>query len=101
MSFPKLSKNICEPLSTISFSNEILTQTKLIATQLLVYQSLDGDKADVRATFLDISEAFDEVWHQGLIYKLKQSGKLGDFLNTTIDFLSLRKQPVILNWQVS
>ena len=26
---------------------------------------------DTRAIFLDISTAFDKVWHQGLLFKLK------------------------------
>ena len=51
--------------------------------------------------FLDISKAFDKVWHKGLIYKLKQNGISGNVLNTIIDFLSFRKQRVVLNGQVS
>ena len=50
--------------------------------------------------FLDISKAFDKVWHKGLIYKLKQNGISVNILNTIIDFLSFRKR-VALNEQVS
>ena len=51
--------------------------------------------------FLDIFKAFDKVWHKGLIYKLKQNDISVNILNTIIDFLSFRKQRVVLNRQVS
>ena len=36
---------------------------------------LVGDGCDVRSVFLDISKAFSkEVWHEGIIFKLKQKG---------------------------
>ena len=51
--------------------------------------------------FLDISKAFNKVWHKGLIYKLKQNGILGNILNIIIDFLNFRNYIVVLNGQVS
>ena len=47
--------------------------------------------------FLDISKAFDKVWHQGLLYKLKQNGISGNLIETLTDFLKDRKQRVVLN----
>ena len=46
--------------------------------------------------FCDISKAFDRVWHKGLIFKLKQNGIEGAFLDWLADYLSNRKQCVVL-----
>ena len=51
--------------------------------------------------FLDISKAFDKVWYEGLIYKLKQNGIKGNLLVTFTNFLNDSKQRVILNGQHS
>ena len=56
---------------------------------------------ETRAIFLDISKAFDKVWHKGLIYKLRQYGFSGNLLALLTDFLSNRKQRVVLNGQHS
>ena len=65
-----------------------------------IYQSFDNS-LEVRAVCLDISKAFDKVWHEGLIFKLKQNGILDKILNIITDFLSFRKQRVVLNGQAS
>ena len=65
-----------------------------------IYQSFD-DNLEVRAAFLDISKAFDKVWHKGLIFKLKQNDISDKLLNIITDFLSFRKQRVVLNGQAS
>ena len=62
------------------------------------YQSFDKG-FEVRGVFLDILKAFDIVWHEGLIYKLTQSGVEGNLLDTLTNFLSEKKQRVVLNNQ--
>ena len=59
------------------------------------------DGYEVRGVFLDISKAFDKVWHQGLHYKPRQSSISGKFLKNLTDFLDNRMQRVILNGQYS
>ena len=45
-----------------------------------IHQAFDNTECfEVRAVFLDISKAFDKVWHDGLIFKLKQNGISGSF----------------------
>ena len=55
----------------------------------------------VRGVFLDVSKAFDKVWHDGLIFKLRQNGISGDIINVLQGFLRNRKQRVVLNGQCS
>ena len=55
------------------------------------------NRLEVRSVFLDISKAFDKVWHERLIFKLKQNDISGEFLHILSDFLSNRKQRVVLN----
>ena len=56
---------------------------------------------DVRGIFLDLSKAFDRVWHDGLIYKIKCIGITGNSLKLIESFLSNRFQLVVLNGQSS
>ena len=51
--------------------------------------------------FLDISKAFDKVWHECLIFKLKSNGIDGDLLILLINHLEDRKQRIALNGQAS
>ena len=65
-----------------------------------IYQSFDND-FEVTGVFLELTKAFDKVWHKGLTYKLNQNGVVGNLLNTLGDFLKYRKQRVVLNGQNS
>ena len=55
----------------------------------------------MRGIFLDISKAFDRVWHEGLIYKMKCIGITGMPLKLLQNFLQNRHQQVLLNGQCS
>ena len=57
----------------------------------------DLQSREVRAVFLDISKAFDKVWHKGLLFKLKQNGIAGNVLNFLESYLESRQQRVVLN----
>ena len=67
-----------------------------------IHQAFENPKSlDVRAVFLDISKAFDQVWHDGLIFKLKQNGVSGSLLMFFQNYLNNRKQRVVLNGSYS
>ena len=70
---------------------------QLISITHEIYQSSD-DGFEVRGDFLDITKIFDTFWHNGLTYKVKQTGVPGDSLDTLTNFL---KQRVVLNGQHS
>ena len=65
-----------------------------------IFTSFDNGLG-VRSVFLDISKAFDKVWHEGIIFKLKQNGISGELLDILFDFLRNRKQRVLFNGQNS
>ena len=53
--------------------------------------------SEVRAVSLDISKAFDKVWHDGLLSKLHCYGISGLLLNWLKDYLSHRSQAVFVD----
>ena len=65
-----------------SYVNQLLSITHKIC------ESFD-DGFDVRGVFLDISKAFEKVWHKGIIFKLKQNGICGKLLSVLSEFLKI------------
>ena len=54
--------------------------------------------SEVRAVALDISKAFDKVWHDGLLWKLEHKfGVTGPLLKWFRSYLTGRKQRVVIN----
>ena len=66
------------------------------------YNTFDANPSlDAREVLLDLSKAFDRVWHDGLMYKLKTLGICGNYYGLIISFLGDRHQRVVLNGQSS
>ena len=66
-----------------------------------IVSTLDNYKVfETREVFLDMSKAFDIVWHEGLIYKLTTFGIAGNFVTLLGIFLNNRFQKVVLNGKI-
>ena len=74
------------------------TTNQLIYLVNEIHHAFDTTKSlEVRAIFLDISKAFDKVWHDGLIFKMRQNEVSGWLLKPFQSYLNNRKQRVVLN----
>ena len=76
--------------------NQLLYITHKIFTALEDYPS-----RETRAVILDISKAFDKVWHDGLIFKLESYGISGPLLGLINSYLANRYQHMVLNGKCS
>ena len=78
------------------------TIDQLISITHTIFKAFDcNPPLDVRSVYLDLSKAFDRVWHDGLIYKLKWCGVSGQLLSLVESFLKNRKQRTVLNGRCS
>ena len=78
------------------------TTNQLLFLLSEISESFEDPKSlEVRAVFLDISKAFDKVWHEGLLFKLKQNGVDGNLLRFFESYLSRRHQRVGINGHFS
>ena len=62
---------------------------QLLSIMHEIYKSFN-DGWEVRGVYLDISKAFDKVWHEGLLLKLKLNGISRNWLKLMEDFLANR-----------
>ena len=75
---------------------------QLLAITHHIYCAFEENPSkETRAVFLDLSKAFDRVWHEGLIYKLECKGISGNLLTLVRNYLKDRKQRVVLNGRSS
>ena len=78
------------------------TVNQLISITHTIFKAFDcNPPLDVRSVYLDISKAFDRVWQDGLIFKLKRCGVAGQLLSLIESFLNDRKQRTVLNGRCS
>ena len=74
------------------------TINQLLSTTYCIYTAFEEfPSRETRAVFLDISKAFDKVWHEGLLFKLECNGVSGPLLAMIHSYLSNRLQIVVLN----
>ena len=76
------------------------TITQLLEMYDAFCKALDSKK-EMRVVFLDISKAFDRVWHRGLLHKIQNCGIGGSLLEWFRDYLLNRKQRVVINGATS
>ena len=77
------------------FKPLVFSINQLLSTTHDIYKSLDDD-LEAKGVFLDISKAFDKVWHGGLIYKLKQN-EISEKIKDNKRFLRYIKKRVVIN----
>ena len=58
-------------------------------------------QGETRSVALDISKAFDKVWHQGLLTKLHSYCVTGQLYKLVASFLNDRQMSVVLDGQRS
>ena len=75
---------------------------QLLSSTYDIHKSFNANPPlEVRGIFLDMSKAFDRVWHEGLLFKLKRLGLSGKYYGIINSFLRNRHQRVVLNGQSS
>ena len=76
------------------------TINRLIHLTHQIYNGIDMKK-DTLIVFLDISKAFDRVWHPGLLHKLREFGITGTLYDWLVSYLSDRNQKVVIGGEES
>ena len=78
----------------------LLDQLRIKAVSGRTARALNRSGA-TRAVALDVSKAFDRVWHADISYKLKRYGISGQIFGLISSFLSNRRLRVVLDGKFS
>ena len=90
-----ISNNLVSQRQSGFMPNDSTTNQILHITNDILESFEKGDETIV--VFMDISKAFDRVWHRGLLVKLENNGIKGSLLKWFQSYLSDRYQRVVLN----
>ena len=94
-----IDHNVVTPRNS-GFEKLDSTVNQLIHVSHLIYKGLDcSDK--IACVFLDLSKAFDRVWHDGLLFKLEKIEIRSRLLSWFKSYLTGRRQRVFLNGKCS
>ena len=97
LDFLEENRILC-PHQSVFCSSNSCQSSMLLSIVLNIYASFNQSPTlDVKANSLDISRAFDKVWHEELIFKLEHIGISGNLLSHLKRFLNNRFQRVVLN----
>ena len=94
--FKFLSQNKLLTWHNSGFKPMDSAMNQLILVTHKIYTAIDNGQY-VSIALLDISKAFDRVWHRGLVNKLKTIGIRGQLLKWLTDYLENRCQRVVIN----
>ena len=76
------------------------TVTQLLEIYHFILSEMDEGK-EIRFLFMDVSKAFDRVWHAGLLHKLEDAGIEGPLLSWMKSYLTGRSQRVVIHGEHS
>lgn len=95
-----LNKNGIIPRHQFGFTEKLSTTHQLLRITEHIHTAFQR-KLHTISTFLDISQAYDRVWHEGLMYKLKINGTPKYLTNIINSFISNRTFAVSIDKHLS
>ena len=81
---------------TSDFKGKDSTVNQLLKIVHQRYQDINNGK-DTCLVFLDVSKAFDKVWHKGLLFKRRQLGNFGTHYDWIEHYHTRSQQNVVIN----